>query len=276
VLDRLSESRGDDAGFFAQAKDAQLYCEVDGSGEPVLLIMGLGMAATAWWRTIPVLAKRFRVISFDNRGSGRSDCPKGPYTLKQLAEDALAVLDAAGEESAHVYGMSLGGMIAQQLALHHPERVRKLVLGASTPGGMQHELPDKTTLTFFERRADMSAEEGVWASIPYNYGAATRERNAGRIGEDVVQRLRFPPPSDGYKAQLAAAWRYDATTRLHALRMPTLVLHGSEDRMIPVSNGRRLAEAIPGAQLEILEGAGHLFMTDDPEADRTILRFLQS
>src|SRR4051794_13542002 len=143
--------------------------------------MGLGMPATGWWRTIPVLAKRFRVLAFDNRGCGRSGRPGGPYTLAQMVDDALAVLDAAGEERAHVYGISLGGMIAQELALRAPDRVRSLVLGATTAGGPDHELPDQETLGFLRRRASMSAEEGVWGSVPYVYGWATLEQSAARV-----------------------------------------------------------------------------------------------
>ena len=260
--------------MLAQTDGAQLHYEIAGKGDPVLLIMGLGMASTAWWRTVPVLAKRLRVITFDNRGAGRSDAPRGPYTLRQLAGDAAAVLDAAGEERAHVYGFSLGGMIAQELALRHPERVNKLVLGATTPGGRHHELPDKDTLGFLERRTRMPTEEAVWASIPYNYGPTTRVEHAERIGEDIAQRLLFPPSTDGYKAQLGAAWRFDAVDRLAEVNAPAFVLHGSDDRMIPVSNGSRLAEALPDARLQILEGAGHLYPTDAPEADSDVLSFL--
>ena len=260
--------------MLAATDGAELYYECAGTGEPVLLIMGLGMASTGWWRTVPVLAERFRVITFDNRGSGRSDAPRGPYTLAQLADDAAAVLDAAQEESAHVYGLSLGGMIAQKLALARPSRVRRLVLGATTPGGRKHEPPDQNTLGFIERRAGMPAEEGAWASVPYNYGPTTRAQHADRIGEDILQRLRFPPSKEGYKAQLSAAWGFDAVDRLAGLCAPTLVLHGGEDRMIPVSNGRRLAEAIPGACLRIFEDAGHLYPTDAPEADQEAVQFL--
>src|SRR5262245_5633805 len=103
--------------------------------------MGLGMAATGWWRTVPVLAEGLRVIAFDNRGVGRSDRTTGPYTLRQMAEDALSVMDAAKLESASIYGLSMGAMIAQYVVLRRPERVRALVLGASTPGGSRHELP---------------------------------------------------------------------------------------------------------------------------------------
>src|SRR5687768_12436615 len=183
------------------------------------------MAATGWWRTIPVLAKGLRVLAFDNRGVGRSELTRGPYSLQQMADDAVAVLDAAGEESAHVYGLSMGGMIAQELALRHPERVRALVLGASTAGGIRHELPAEATLAFMERRPAMLPEEAVWAAVPYNYGKATRERHADRIGQDVVQRLRYPITRAGYEAQVAAAWGHDTSRRLGQIVAPTLVLH---------------------------------------------------
>jgi pimeloyl-ACP methyl ester carboxylesterase len=259
---------------FAQSGDAQLYWESEGSGDPVLLIMGLGMNATGWWRTVPVLAEGLRVISFDNRGVGRSDRTNGPYNLRQMAGDALAVLDAAEVATAAVYGLSLGGIIAQQLMQRHPERVHALVLGASTPGGRRHELPDRDVLNFIQRRAIMTPEEAAWASVPYSYARDTRERNAGRIGEDLVQRLQFPTTAAGYRAQLAAAWGYDGGNGLSAISVPTLVLHGTEDRIVPFANGELLADAIPGADLEVLEGAGHMYPTDAPHADRTVLRFL--
>jgi pimeloyl-ACP methyl ester carboxylesterase len=261
---------------FAETGDAKLYWESAGSGEPVLLVMGLGMNATGWWRTVPVLAEGLRVITFDNRGVGRSDQTMGPYNLRQLADDALAVLDAAEVETASVYGLSLGGIIAQQLTIRHPERVRRLVLGASTPGGRRHELPEREVLNFIQRRATMSAEEAVWAAVPFSYGRQTREHRAELIGEDVAQRLRFPTSPAGYRAQLSAAWGYDGANGLNRIAVPTLVLHGTEDRIVPFANGQRLADAIPGAELEVLEGAGHLYPTDAPEADRTVLRFLTS
>jgi pimeloyl-ACP methyl ester carboxylesterase len=259
---------------FAQSANAKLYWESTGRGEPVVLVMGLGMAATGWWRTVPVLAKELRVICFDNRGAGRSDKPPGRYTLTQMADDALAVMDAANIATASVYGISLGGMIAQVLALRHPERLRALVLGASTPGGRSHQLPAPEVLDFVRRRPGMPAEEAAWASVPYNYGTATRERHPERIAEDIRRRLRFPADVVGYRAQLAAAMGHDTNGRLQKLSMPTLVLHGSEDRMVPVANGLLLAASIPGARLQVLEGAGHLYPTDAPEADRKVLRFL--
>jgi pimeloyl-ACP methyl ester carboxylesterase len=198
---------------FAERDGVRLYWEEAGSGDPVLLIMGLGMNATGWWRTIPVLAEHHRVLAFDNRGVGRSDRPPGPYSVPMLADDAAAVLAAAGVESAHVYGISLGGMIAQEVALRHGARVRGLVLGATTAGGALGVPAAEETLAFFRRRGQMPAEEGVWASVPYNYSARTRREHGDRIAEDIVQRLRYPIESAPYLAQ---SRRRSVTTRARA------------------------------------------------------------
>ncbi len=252
-----------------------LYHESTGTGAPVLLVMGLGMTATGWWRTVPVLASSgLQVIAFDNRGVGRSGRPAGPYTVAEMADDAVAVLDACELQRAHVYGISLGGMIAQELVLRHPARVERLVLGATTPGGPTAVPADPATLEFFERRADMTAEEAVWASVPVNYARRTRQQHAQRIGEDIVQRLRYPIEPEPYRAQLTAALTHDAGARLAAVKAPTMVLHGIEDRMVPPENARLLADAIPGAVLKLLAEAAHLYPTDEPQADRRIAAFL--
>jgi 3-oxoadipate enol-lactonase len=252
-----------------------LHYESTGAGAPVLLVMGLGMNATGWWRTVPVLAAAgLRVLSFDNRGVGRSDRPPGPYTTAAMADDAVAVLDAAAVPRAHVYGISLGGMIAQEIALRHPDRVERLVLGATTSGGDGAALADRETLEFFQRRAQMPAEEAAWASVPYNYAAQTRAQHGDRIAQDIGQRLRFPIEPEPYVAQLAAALGHNTFDRLGQVAAKTLVVHGLEDLMVPPPNGRLLADRIPGARLLELAGAAHLYPTDDPDADRNIAAFL--
>jgi 3-oxoadipate enol-lactonase len=259
----------------ARAADGtRLHYERTGRGIPVLLIMGLGMTAAAWWRTVPVLAERLQVLAFDNRGVGRSDRPRGRYTLEQMADDSVAVLDAAGVSRAHVYGISMGGMIAQHLALRHPHRVRALVLGATTAGGALAVPPPPATVDFLVRRASMPAEEGVWSAVPYNYGERTRRHHGERIGEDLLRRLRFPLDAKSYQAQLAAARGHDLAERVTQISAPTLVLHGAEDVLVAPENGRLLADAIPGARLQLLERAGHLYTTDEPGADLEVLDFL--
>jgi pimeloyl-ACP methyl ester carboxylesterase len=252
-----------------------LHYESTGAGVPVLLVMGLGMNATGWWRTVPVLcAAGLRVLTFDNRGVGRSDRPAGPYTTAAMADDAVAVLDATAVQRAHVYGISLGGMIAQEIALRHPDRIARVVLGATTPGGDGAIPADGETLEFFQRRGQMPAEEAVWASVPYNYSTRTRAQHGDRIVQDIRQRLLYPIEPEPYAAQLAAALGHDAYDRLARIRASTFVVHGQEDVMVPPANGRLLANLIPEARLLELRGAAHLYPTDEPNADHEVAAFL--
>lgn len=251
-----------------------LHYERTGAGAPVLLVMGLGMNATGWWRTVPVLAEGFEVVAFDNRGSGRSDRPPGPYTMERLVDDAADVLDAARIERAHVYGVSLGGMIAQQLALAHPERVGRLVLGSTTAGGADVALPTPDVLKLVALRAQMSAEQAAWASVPINYAPRTRREVAQRIAEDIEQRLRYPIHPDGYAAQLAAGQQHDCGARLGELRQPTLIVQGADDVLVPPANASRLGELIPHAEVRLWPDTAHLLFTDEPRVDEEVARWL--
>jgi pimeloyl-ACP methyl ester carboxylesterase len=251
-----------------------LHWERTGSGPPVLLIMGLGLSGGAWWRTVPVLARELGVITFDNRGVGRSRALLHAYTTEAMADDARAVLDAAGIEGAHVYGISLGGMVAQQLALRHPERVRSLVLGATHAGGPRIVRPDRDVIAYLRRRLAMRHEEGAWGSVPFNYSRQARAEQPERIAEDVAQHLGHPFPLQAYRAQMWAGALHDCSERLDRIAAPTLVVHGREDRMVPVENGRALASRIPDATLLELEGTGHLYPTEAPEVDERIAAFM--
>ena len=260
--------------MLAQHGNAQLHFDSTGDGPAVLLVMGLGLPGDAWWRTVPVLARALRVVSFDNRGSGRSRTPRGSFSVADMAADAVAVLDAAGIARAHVYGMSMGGMIAQELALRHPDRVGALVLGATSPGGTVATPPDAELLSFLARRAALPPEEGRWASVPYVYSVRTRGAAGQRIGEDFARRRSYAFDPNGYRAQLAAALGHDAGARLGQITAPTLVVHGAEDRMVPAENGRTIAAAVPGAEFLLLDDAAHLYTTDEPGADESVLEFL--
>jgi 3-oxoadipate enol-lactonase len=264
-----------DAGM-ATALDGRtrLYWESAGDGPPVLLIHGLGLSGGAWWRTVAALAAEMRVITFDHRGIGRSRSLMPTYTTEAMADDAVAILDAVEIDRAHIYGLSLGGMVAQQLALRHPDRVRSLVLGATQPGGRRAARADNEVMAFFRRRATLEAEEAAWASVPYNYGPRAREEQVDRIAEDIERRLSNPFNEHAYRAQLYAAALHNCHGRLDRIRAPTLIVHGELDRIIPVENAHMMAERIPGAQMSLLPSAGHMYPTEEPDVDEAIGAFL--
>ena len=259
--------------FGIPAWPVSLHWERTGAGAPVLLIMGLGLSGGAWWRTVPVLARRLEVLTFDNRGVGRSRALLHAYTTEAMADDAVSVLDSAGIERVHVYGISLGGMVAQQLALRHPKRVRSLVLGATHAGGPHVCPPGDDLLAFLARRPLMRPDEAARGSVEFNYSERCREEHPERIAEDVEQRLAHPFPEHAYRAQLWAAALHNCYGRLNRIQVPTMVVHGSRDRMIPVANGRAIAERIPGAQLMELDEIGHLYPTEAPHVDEAIGEF---
>jgi pimeloyl-ACP methyl ester carboxylesterase len=252
----------------------ELYYESVGTGPAVLLISGQAMTLDAWWRTVPELSGSFRVLTFDHRDVGRSSRWPWPYVVAQMADDAIAVLDAAHVDRAHVYGISLGGMVAQELALRHPERVRSLVLGATTGGGPDAILAKPQPLTFFVRVGAMAPEEAEWAAVPYNYGLRTRREHGERIAEDIAKRVQNQTDTLAYLHQVAAAASHNTVGRLGSIQVPTLVVHGKEDLVMPPRNGEILAKTIRGAEFKLWPGAGHLYVTDEPEADRYIREFL--
>jgi pimeloyl-ACP methyl ester carboxylesterase len=186
------------------------------------------------------------------------------------------VLDALEIAEANVYGLSLGGMVAQQIALRHPRRVRSLVLGATTPGGRRAQLADEEVMTFFSRRGNLSREEAAWASVAYNYGRRCRERHADRIAEDIGRRLANQVDEDAYKAQLMAAAMHNCLSRLGRIGVPALVIHGEDDRVVPVANAHLIASRLPDCRLHLLEGTGHLYTTEAPEADAEVGRFFDA
>ena len=252
----------------------RIHYEKHGAGEPVLLIMGLGSNASGWHRTVPWLAERYQAIVFDNRGTGRSDVPEGAYSITQLAADAAAVLDAAGHETAHVMGASLGGMIAQRLALEQPERLRSLVLVCTTPGGAHAVSASQEVMAALLAGGENPAQvyrRNAW----FLFGEETRGRHPERIEEDIAERTRIPTTPAGYFGQVMAAGAHDTWDELPSIATPTLVLHGEADILIPPENGRLLADRIPGAELVLVPGAGHMLQTDAIETVRdSVLGFL--
>ena len=249
----------------------RIVWEERGSGQPLLLIQGLGYARWSWEPVLPGLAERFRVISFDNRGIGDSDKPAGPYTAREMADDALQVLDEAGVERAHVLGASLGGMIAQELAVAAPERVARLVLCCTTPGGTATVPMPEVTVRLFAESGALPPEVALRRFVE---NALAPGAPAGLVEELYERRLAGPPDPVGWPAQAAAGMGFQGVD--HAIEAPTLLLTGTEDNVVDPRNTDVLAERIPGARVERIAGTGHLFFWDRPDAVvRIVTEFLQ-
>jgi 3-oxoadipate enol-lactonase len=259
---------------FAGNQGTKIYWDEQGTGAPVLLIMGLGYPSAMWHRTRPALAASYRTIALDNRGVGQSDVTPGPYSIALMASDAAAVLDAAGVSAAHVFGVSMGGMIAQEFALQYAGRVQSLILGCTAAGGPNAKRAEPAAIEMLKASSQMSREQAAEAAIPFIYHAATPRC---LIDEDIAKRRAWPPKPAGYLAQLQAILAWESFSRLPQITAPTLVIHGKADRLVPPGNGELIAARIPGSKLVLLERASHLFSTDQPEAaQKAIFEFLAS
>lgn len=256
---------------FAVTGGVRLYWEEHGSGRPVLLIMGLSFTHDMWFRVLPALSAGYRAIVFDNRGMGGSDCPRGPYSIRQMARDAAAVMDAAGIRSAHVIGASMGGMIAQEFALRAPDRVRSLVLACTSYSGLLGKWPHfRRAPRINWSRATRVERERALRSLLYAAGTP-----AARIEEDVAVRCGCTWSYKGFWNQFAGILLWSSYRRLPAIHAPTLIIHGDEDHLVPPENGKVLASRISGARFHLIAQAGHILTTDQPEAStRVLLEFL--
>ena len=256
----------------------ELYYEIHGTGKPLVLISGLGYSSWQWHRMIPFLAEHFQVITFDNRGVGQSDKPAGPYSAQMLAADTAGLLDALGIQKAVVMGHSMGGFITQAMALDFPQKVEKLILCSTNFGGPRHVpvtaeamkvLSDVTSdpLTRFKNGLSVSTAPG-WA-----------EKNPEMIEEWIKWRVANPIDPAPYQAQMAiglgllpeaAAFE----NQLSRLNIPTLILFGAHDKVVPPANASLLAEKIAGSKVVIFPDAGHFFTIEIAEAAaRAVIEF---
>ena len=245
----------------ARNGDVELAYELAGTGPPVLLIQGLGYGGRGWGPALDLIAEDFTVAAFDNRGFGASDLPPGPYSTQELAEDARAVLDAAGFERAHVVGASLGGMAAQELALAHPQRIDRLVLAGTTPGVRGYPMPAQTMSLMLEAPT-MPAETALRRFVENALGDGSSPELVERI---VAYRTANPPDPAGWQSQAAAGAMHDALRRLGRIEAPTLIVHGTKDAVVDPGNADLLAEHIRDARVELLPGSGHLLFWEEPE-----------
>ena len=255
--------------------DVGLHYVEAGTGDPLLLVMGLGGDHLAWGLQMPVFAQRYRVIAFDNRGVGQSDAPDEPYTTRMMADDAAGLLSALGVERAHVIGLSMGGMIAQELALNHPARLWSLQLHATyaRPDGYLRAL----VAAWRTVRAALGREEALrtmalWLFTPDAYNERPQ------LVENLLQTALanpYPQSLTGFLRQTEAVLAHDTLDRLGAIRYPTLVSVAEQDVLVPPRFSHELASRIPGAELVVIPGSGHVALWEHPDAfTETCLTFL--
>ena len=251
----------------------QLHVERRGSGAPLLLVQGMGANCTHWGEPfLEALEHDFELLLYDHRGIGRSGRSAGELTIARLAADALALLDALEIPAAHVLGISMGGMIAQELALAAPQRVMTLALGCTSCGGTQSsatppEVVQRLTVAALSGDRERLLRAGFELVVSRGYAA-----DAANYAAFAAVARQFPPTLTALMEQKAAIERFDAYARLRSLGVPTLVLHGSEDMMLAPSNGELVASLIPGARLELLDAAGHLFFWEQPQRSAQLVR----
>lgn len=250
-----------------------LYYERRGEGEPLLLIQGLGGNSLHWGEGfLAGLEDGFELILYDHRGAGRSGTLEGELTIADLATDAVALLDALEVDAAHVVGISMGGMVAQEIVLQAPDRVRTLTLGCTFPGGPEATMTDMTVVGMLAEAVLSGDQErtlrvGYEVMIAAAYGA---QEGAYELYSELAGQ--YPAPIPVLMAQLSAIMGHDTSRRLPGVEAPTLVIHGTEDRLMDVANGELIASLIPGSRLERLEGSGHMFFWEQPERSAQLVR----
>lgn len=238
--------------------------ERQGTGPPLLLIHGLGYARWGWEPVLPGLTDEFDVILFDNRGIGESDSPPGPYTVADMAADAIRVLDEAGVERAHVLGTSLGGMVAQEVALSYPDRVDHVVLACTTPGGPKaHPMP-QVTVALIAEAATLEPAVALRRFVENALAPATVAERPEIVERILAHRLATAQNPAAWAAQAAAGMSFDAYDRISRLDKPTLVVTGTEDAVVDPANTGLLCSLLPDWDNAYFSG-GHLFFWEAPE-----------
>ena len=273
----------------AKVGSVDLYYEEHGTGDPLLLIMGLAADSQAWMFQIPDFAKQYRVIAFDNRGVGRSSKPAGPYTIHEMADDTLGLLDALKIDKAHVVGVSMGGMIAQELVLRNPERVRALVLACTYPEP-DADIERTRTFTVEQFGGSVDASGGIHVDLkalnpmmflqqllPNVFNQSFIEKELPKLMQVFSGALQYGFSMEAILGQVGAVMTHKATDRLHAIKSPTLVITGDADRLVPPASSDILAREIPNAKLVKIAGGSHGFNFETPQLfNDAVLDFLKS
>jgi len=257
--------------------DIDIFYELHGRGTPLVLIMGLRRNAEWWYRQIPALTPHCRVLAFDNRGAGRTDKPKMEYSIRLFADDTAGLMDALGIGKAHVLGVSMGGYIAQELAINYPEKVKSLILGCTGPGGERAVHMSMERRNKFTANRGLEPEEILKKDIDIYFSDEYIREHSKEIKEFIGISLRYYQPPDAFERQFAACLKHDTLQRLVRITMPTLIMSGDDDPLVPVENSRILKEHIAHADFVLFPGKRHAFFIEEAERfNKTVVDFLRS
>ncbi len=258
--------------------DTRIYWESFGQGEPLLLIAGVNGGTWTWEEFIEAWSPHFRVIVFDNMGAGRSSKPNRPYSIKEMADHAATTLDVAKEKQANVVGLSMGGMIAQELALRHPDRVIRLILGCTHCGGSVRIPPTPEIIQKFADNAGLSPEEIIDKNLELLVTPQFQKSGSNTLKRYRDRQLRAPlQPDYALMRQLEAIGGFDTCKRIGNIQVPTLILTAEQDVLVPPENGRILANLIPGAVEKSFVNAGHLiYLECAQDFQETVMQFFRA
>ena len=250
----------------AHINGVELCYDLRGTGSPLVMIHGAQGDQTMFNNFAPPFTQNYRVLTFDQRGSGLSEKPHGDYSIAQLADDTAALMTHVGFDRADIIGVSMGGMIAQEFALRYPARMQTLALGCTMAGGRNAvPAPPESMAILTAPRNGLSDADLIRRAWPISYPASYLQSHRAELEAAIVRVLAHPTPAFAYKRQLAATFKFNTYDRLAQIAAPTLVITGADDALLPARNSEILAERIPGAKLRIIPNAGHMFFNQERE-----------
>ena len=255
----------------------EIYYEIHGQGDSLVLIMGLRRNVEWWYGQIPALSKHFKVVAFDNRGAGRSEKPVMDYTIKLFADDTMGLMEALNIKKAHVLGLSMGGYIAQELTINYPDKVRSLVLGCTSAGGERVVLMCPERMKKFTANEGLSPEQILRKDMDIYFSDKFITEHSEKITEFIEISLRYYQPPDAFMRQFAACLKHDTADRLNRITPPTLILAGDDDPLVPPENSQILKELIPHAELIFFPGKRHCFFIEEAKKfNQSVIPFIKS
>lgn len=257
--------------------DINLYYDTQGEGIPLVLIMGLRRNLEWWYCQIPSLSKYFKVIIFDNRGAGRSDKPDMEYSIPLFADDTAGLMEALGIHNAHILGISMGGYVAQELALKYPDKVRSLILGCTGCGGNRAVLMSEERMNKFTANEGLSPEEILRKDMDIYFSDRFIEAHPEKVQEFVNVSLKYYQPKEAFFRQFAACLKHDTVDRLSGIKVPVLIMSGDDDPLVPSKNSLILKELLPDSKLSFFPNRRHCFFIEEAvRFNREVVEFITS